>query len=62
MDGMYAGFAAVRRPGAKTGHGCAALIWRFVLSTVFDYLLNGCLAEIGSILGCVLKEPRKVDT
>ncbi len=36
MDGMYAGFAAVRRPGAKTGHGRTAFFWRFVLPNSFS--------------------------
>jgi len=36
MDGMYAGFAAVRRAGAKTGHGRPSFFWCFVLTNSFS--------------------------
>ncbi len=42
MDGMYAGFAAVRRPGANTGHGGMALHGRSLIAV---YPAMGVLAS-----------------
>ena len=51
MDGRYAGFAAVRRPGAKTGHRGILLHRRSLIAV---YLAFGALAAFSRCYQCTV--------